>query len=302
MIGSAVVYFVVCTSGESTGAQSESSEQASNSFGYQYQRGSRKENVPYGFADGGELHLDIYQAGARNGGRAPAVILIHGGGWISLDKGTMRGMGQLLARAGFVAFSVDYRLFGAGKNAWPAQLDDVQRATRWVRADADTYGVDPNRVGAFGHSAGAQLVALLGMEDTRNNSDPALVKFSSRVQAVVDVSGPVDFTLDRDQDGDQFLTGFLGAPYDKNPELRRQASPVFHVAKGNAPFLVVYGTQDENVPIAQAEELVKKLEAAGVPVSFVKVDDEHTFRRPEARRTLARETVAFFQRYLSAKP
>ena len=108
----------------------------------------------------------------------------------------MRKLGEFFAQSGFVAVAADYRLFNAkdSVNRWPAQLDDVQRAVRWVRANAAKYGVNPERLGVFGHSAGAQLASLLGMEDTRDNSDPALAKYSSRVQAVVDASGPTDFT------------------------------------------------------------------------------------------------------------
>jgi len=83
----------------------------------------------------------------------------------------MKTMGGFLARSGFVAFSVDYRLLHGNENRWPAQLDDVQRAVRWIRANADKYGVNPEKIGAFGHSAGAQLASLLGLEDTRDNSD-----------------------------------------------------------------------------------------------------------------------------------
>jgi len=72
----------------------------------------------------------------------------------------MHGMGEFLARAGYVAFAVDYRLFHAAENRWPAQLDDVQRAVRWVRANAGKYGVNRDHIGAFGHSAGAQLACL----------------------------------------------------------------------------------------------------------------------------------------------
>jgi dipeptidyl aminopeptidase/acylaminoacyl peptidase len=171
-------------------------------------------------------------------------------------------------------------------------------AVRWIRASASKYGVDPDRVGAFGHSAGAQLAALIGMEDTRDNSDPALAKYSSRVQAVVDVSGPSDFTTNHDADGDQFLANFLGASFTQNPEAWREASPVFHVSKKDAPFLIFHGTKDEDVPIAQAQELYDKLKSAGVPVSFTKVDDVHTFRTPEARMQLAIETREFYGRYL----
>jgi acetyl esterase/lipase len=132
-----------------------------------------QDNVVYAKINGAELHLDIYEPAGTSAKPRPVVILIHGGGWTAFDKSTMRGMGGFLSRSGFVAFSVDYRLFRAGENRWPTQLDDVQRAVRWIRANASKYSVDPDHIGAFGHSAGAQLAALLGMEDTRDNSDPA---------------------------------------------------------------------------------------------------------------------------------
>jgi acetyl esterase/lipase len=257
-----------------------------------------EENVPYSSVNGSDLHLDVYQPSGQRTGTVPAVVLVHGGGWNSLDKSTMRNMGHFLARSGFVAFAVDYRLYADEKNRWPAQLDDVQRAVRWVRANAARYGVNPERLGAFGHSAGAQLAALLGMEETRDNSDAALASYSSRVQAVVDVSGPTDFTTERDAGAEAFLSHFFGASYSKKPAIWRDASPVFHAAKDDAPFLIVHGTQDEDVPMAQAQELFEKLQAAGVPVSLVKVNDGHTFQAPESRRQLAFETLAFFNRYL----
>ncbi len=259
---------------------------------------SVQENVVYATVNGTELHVDIYKPAGTSTRPRPAVVLIHGGGWSAFDKSTMRGMGGFLSRSGFVAFAVDYRLFKGNQNLWPAQLDDVQRAVRWVRAYASKYGVDPDHLGAFGHSAGAQLAALLGMEDTRDNSDRALAKYSSRVQAVVDVSGPSDFTTNHDPDGDEFLTAFLGASYAKNPEAWRDASPVFHISKNDAPFLIFHGTQDQDVPVAQAQELYDKLKSAGVPVELVKVEDVHTFRTPEARMQLAVQTREFFSRYL----
>ena len=261
-----------------------------------------EENITYATINGSQLHLDVYEPAPKGSAPSPAVVLIHGGGWTGFDKSTMRAMGQFLARFGFVAFAVDYRLFNGEDNPWPAQLDDVQRAVRWVRANAGKYGANPDRVGAFGHSAGAQLAALLGMEDTRDNSDPALAKYSSQVQAVVDVSGPTDFASEQDPEQSAFLTSFFGGDYSKRPEVWRQASPADHVSKQDAPFLIVHGTQDDNVPIAQAQELFEKLQAAGVPVAFIKVDDAHTFRTPEARRQLAIETLAFFHRNLSPAP
>ncbi len=213
-------------------------------------------DVPYAEVAGSQLHLDIYEPTEKGSDLRPAVVLIHGGGWTDFDKGTMRAMGQFLARAGFVAVSVDYRLFHGTENRWPAQLDDVQRAVRWLRANAGKYGVNPDHIGAFGHSAGAQLAAFLGMEDTRDNSDAALAKYSSKVQAVVDVSGPMDFTTERDPGEATFLTNFFGVDYAKGTEIWRQASPALQVAKQDAPFLIFHGTQDDNVPMAQAQELM----------------------------------------------
>jgi acetyl esterase/lipase len=252
-----------------------------------------QENVPYTAG----LTLDVYEPADHATKPRPAVVLIHGGGWTSLDKSTMRGMGNFLARSGYVAFSVDYRLFQGGTtNRWPAQLDDVQRAVRWVRANAAKYGIDSNKVGAYGHSAGGQLAALLGMEDTRDNSDRALATYSSKVQAVVDVSGPSDLRTDRDSGNTVFLTSFIG-----RPATWRDASPVAHASKTNAPFLIVHGTQDPGVPIAQAEELADSLKAAGATVSLVKIVAGHTFQDPAARRQLAIETLAFFDKYLAAQ-
>jgi acetyl esterase/lipase len=263
---------------------------------------SLHQDVEYGVQGGEKLLLDIYEPSESSSRPRPAVVLIHGGGWISFDKSTMRGMGNFLARSGFVAVSVDYRLFHGSENRWPAQLDDVQRSVRWLRANASKYNIDANRIGSFGHSAGAQLAALLGMEDTRDNSDPALAKYSSRVQAVVDVSGPSDFLTDHDPDGDAFLASFFGGDFTKLPEVWRSASPVYHVDKSNAPFLIVHGTNDQDVSIAQAQELYDKLHQEKVPVTLIKLDDGHTFESTEARHRLAVETLMFFNRYLVVNP
>lgn len=299
------VWMILCAGlacGIAAQEQNNSSREARNGGQTDFPTPRVGENVPYAEVAGSQLRLDIYEPAEKGSDLRPAVVLIHGGAWTDLDKGTMRGMGQFLARAGFVGVSVDYRLFHGTENRWPAQLDDVQRAVRWLRANSGKYGVNPDRIGAFGHSAGAQLAAFLGMEDTRDNSDAALAKYSSKVQAVVDVSGPTDFTTERDPAAVTFLTNFLGVDYEKGAEIWRQASPAFQVAKQDAPFLIVHGTQDDNVPIAQAQELYDKLHAAGVPVEFVKVNDGHTFRTPEARRELALKSLAFFEDNLDVKP
>jgi acetyl esterase/lipase len=263
---------------------------------------SVKNDIQYGTAGGQKLLLDIYEPAVETKKPRVAIVLIHGGGWSAFDKSTMKNMGNFLARQGFVAVAVDYRLFNGSANRWPAQLDDTQMAVRWLRAHAAKYNIDPDHIGAFGHSAGAQLASLLGMVDTRDNSDPALAKYSSRVQAVVDADGPTDFLRDHDPEGDAQMASFFGGDYTKAGEVWREASPVDHVAKSNAPFLIIHGTHDEMVPIAQAQELYDKLQAAHVPVTFVKLDDGHTVSTPQTRRQLAMETVNFFDKYLVVSP
>ncbi len=259
---------------------------------------SVQQDIAYGVAGGHPLLLDVYDPGDQSVDLRPAVVLIHGGGWTSYDKSGMGDMGMFFARCGFVAFSVDYRLMHDNENLWPAQLDDVQRAVRWIRAHATKYGVDRDRIGAYGFSAGAQLASLLGMEDTRDNSDAALARYSSRVEAVVDFGGPSDFTTNRDPDGDAFLTTFFGGDFARRADVWKDASPVFHVSKKSSPFLIVHGLHDENVPIAQAQELADKLRQAKVPVKFVMVDEGHNLQTREASQRVALESKAFFAQYL----
>src|ERR1700728_4711367 len=213
---------------------------------------SVQQDVPYSTLGDHSLMLDIYQPSEQSSAPRPAVVLIHGGGWTSFDKATMHTMGMFLARCGFVAFAVDYRLMHANENLWPAQLDAVQRAVRWIRANAAKYRVAPGHIGPFRHSAGAQLASLLGMEDTHDNSDPALAKYSSRVQAVVEVSGPTDFTTHRDADDDAFLTTFFGGDYAQRSKVWQDASPVFHVSKNVSPFLVIHCAQGDGVSRARS--------------------------------------------------
>ncbi len=257
-------------------------------------------DITYGAAGGETLLLDVFEPANNRGKPRPAVVLVHGGGWTSFDKSTMRALAQFLALAGFVSVTVDYRLFHDEATRWPAQLDDVQRSVRWVRANSAKYNVDPHRVGAYGHSSGAQIATLLGMMETRDNSDLALAKYSSKVQAVVDASGPTDFTNGMDNDAKQFLASFLGADFATHPDVWRDASPLFHVAKSNAPILIIHGTRDDMVPISQAEELNDALTKAGATVQFLRLDSDHMFFEPEVHRRLALATQAFFDRYLAS--
>ena len=229
--------------------------------------------VVYGEAGDEPLLFDVYRPRTRVAPR-PAVVLVHGGGMWTGSRGDMAGPARRLARAGYVAFAFDYRLVDAkaGRHRWPAQLDDVQRAVRWVRANARRYGVDPGRVGAYGWSAGGQLAALLGTRDTRDRR-PALAAYPSRVACVVDLAGDVDLAAYTDPPAWDEVVALLGGTPEEVPGRYRDASPLSWIDGRTAPFLIVHGTRDDVVPIAQSRRLVAALRAAGVEVRYLELPD-----------------------------
>jgi acetyl esterase/lipase len=230
------------------------------------------------------------------------VILIHGGGWRGGERSSERPVAEALARAGIVALAVDYRLATDSTSKYPAQLDDVQRAVRWTRAHAAELGIDPTRIGAFGHSAGGHLAALLGTRETRIHADPELAAYSSRVSCVVDTAGPADFTDPAHPAvwpaHQHLVTFWLGAPREEAPDRYRDASPLAHVGPDSARFLILHGTRDEFVPIDQSRRLHAALRAAGVEATLIELDDVHLFQKPENQRRWIEETVRFFETYL----
>src|SRR5215217_5349466 len=224
--------------------------------------------VVYGVVGGEPLLLDIYQSSARADLR-PAVVLIHGGGMWTGSRAHMEHPAVQLAQVGYVAFSVDYRLVNAEatRNQWPAQLDDVQLAVRWVRAHAADYGVDPGRVGAYGWSAGGQLAALLGTRDTRDAMAP-MANYSSRVACVVDLAGDVDLAAYTLPPALHEVVALLGGTVQEVPERYRDASPLSWIDGSTVPFLVAHGVGDDVVPIDQSRRLVIALREAGADVDY----------------------------------
>ena len=227
--------------------------------------------VVYGVVAGEPLLLDVYRSLTRGEPR-PVVVLIHGGGMWTGSRADMEHPAQQLARAGYVAFSVDYRLVDAatGSHRWPAQLDDVQRAVRWVRAHAADYGIDLMRVGAYGWSAGGQLAALLGTRDTRDATAP-LASYPSRVTCVVDLAGDVDLAAYTQPPALNEVVALLGGTPEEVPDRYRDASPLSWIDGRAAPFLVVHGDQDDVVPIEQSRRLVAALRAVGAEVQYVEL-------------------------------
>src|SRR2546430_7856729 len=191
-----------------------------------------KPDVTYRTVDGEQLGLDVYQP-AKKGKNRPAVVVVHGGGWSQGDKALFAQQSNQLAQRGFVAFSINYRL--APAHPYPAAVQDVEAAVAWVRKHAEAYGVDRNRVGALGGSAGGHLVGMLGTDGEGS------LKTGHRVAAVVSWSGPMDFVSlapAAASNAGRSIRTFLGCLPDACPDTYAAASPVTPAHKDDSPMLI----------------------------------------------------------------
>ena len=257
-------------------------------------------DVIYGEAGGEKLLLDAFYLQPKKPTLQPAVIWVHGGGWSAGNKDAFAKSARAFAQLGYVCFSINYRLAMDGRNCWPAQLDDVQRAVRWVRANAERFGIDPKRIGAIGHSAGGHLVTCLGTRETRDNTDASLARYSSRVACAVDMSGPVDLENLENPSVDQVVHNLLGGTSAERPETTKDASPLNNVDSKSSPFLILHGQLDELVHPHQAERLDAALRAAGVESRLLVFEGEgHVLTKKENSDRMIRETLEFLKKHLS---
>lgn len=208
--------------------------------------------IEYGRAGDIALPLDLVTPRATTGS-GPAVIWLHGGGWYAGSRADgITYWCSLLAAQGFVVASVDYRL--SGDAPFPAQIHDVKAAIRWMRDNARTYHVDPDRIGIMGHSAGGHLAALAA------------------------VTGDVPA-----------LEGDCGSPGESSHvQAAAIASPISHVGSGAPPLLIAHGTLDETVPFDQAERLHQALMGQGVPVELVPIEGGYHNWNPRPESTWPR--------------
>ncbi len=225
-------------------------------------------DVVYGRAGEHDLRLDLYQPRGAVGLR-PGLVFVHGGGWSAGERQGFRWHAEQAARLGYVAVTIDYRL--CGQAVWPAQLDDCQRAVRWLRAQAADLRLDPARLGSFGSSAGGHLAACLGVRDTRDDSDLALAGLPSRVQCVIDYNGIHDLRgpVAASDEARDMVTAFLGAPTEQIPTVSADASPVTFVDDRAAAMLLIHDPGDEVVHYEQSVQLALALMQAGRPVEML---------------------------------
>jgi acetyl esterase/lipase len=260
----------------------------------------RVENdVVFGKGGASELKLDL--AMPKDGeGPFPAIVCLHGGGWVSGDRKQLQKSIEALARRGYVAVTPDYRL--APRDRFPAQIEDCKAAVRWLRANAEQYHINTRKIGAIGFSAGAHLACLLGVTGKNDGleGEGGNTEQSSAVQAVVSFFGPTDLTQavwDKDVQTKNLMP-LLGGTIEEKRHAYRKASPMTYAGKNAPPFLFLHGTEDHLVPIKQSQDLADKLRKAGVSARVVPVEGEGHGWRGEKLLITITQMMDFFDETL----
>lgn len=213
------------------------------------------QDIVFAKPDGVSLTLDAFVP--EGPGPFPTVILVHGGGFDKGDKTTyIKPLFEPLSKAGFAWFTINYRL--AGQRPWPACLEDVETAIRWVRAHAAEYKVDVRRIALVGESAGGHLVSYAG---TRSQGD-------TQVAAVVPFYAPHDLEIrararQEVKEGAAKMFGVKTKPDEADFITLGKASPINAIKAGMPPYLLIHGDQDPTVPYEQSTEFQKKMKSLG---------------------------------------
>ncbi|HYO46281.1 MAG TPA: alpha/beta hydrolase, partial [Gemmatimonadota bacterium] len=217
------------------------------------------------------LRLDLYLP-AEEVGAVPGVVVIRGGGWTVNDRAESAHVAAALAERGVAAATIEYRT--ADEAPFPAAVQDVKAAVRWMRANATTYGIDPDAIGTLGGSSGGHMALLAGVTDGDVAFEGAggHADVSSRVQAVVAMAAPTD-PRRLDAGGRRTVGRFLRATPSQDPERWARASPVSHVDAGDPPVLLLHSRADEAVLPEQSTRFAALYRAAGAEAEVVLIPD-----------------------------
>ncbi len=271
----------------------------------------------YKEASGRPLEILFYPPARDIFRRAPLVIYVHGGSWKQgthvLNEEDMEDVVRPLLECGMAVASVEYRLTDEAVR-FPAHIDDVTDAVRYLTLHAGSLGVDKARFCMLGGSAGAHLSLLAAFASADYGSAADLAGVSYRIRCVVALSTPCDFVDLSCYRGDDLaevqalLKDFLGCPYEEDPLLYASASPVNHLAKdGSIPVFMAHGVRDTVVPVIQADHYVEKAQAAGMKIEYIRViNGKHGLGSADGNPTvptqpeLLRSLILFLFRHLLA--
>src|SRR6185503_5739455 len=257
--------------------------------------------IEFAKADGQSLQLNLARPKVQ-AGKSPAILCIHGGGFRAGKREGWDARCKLLAEEGYVAATATYRL--APKYPFPAAVEDVKAAVRWLRANADKYSIDPDRIGVVGDSAGGHLAQFLGVTGgvAQFEGDGGNPGVSSRVRCVVNYYGPSDLTKSygKSVDAAEVLPLWLGGDATKEHRRHILASPLYWVTPSAAPTLLLQGTEDKYVNHEQAVWMHERLKAAEVEVELISLEGAgHGFKGADADRAW-KAALAFFEKHLKA--
>jgi GH35 family endo-1,4-beta-xylanase/acetyl esterase/lipase len=273
------------------------------------QYGTIDPDVIYGNVGGVDLRMDIWQP-KQPASKKPVIVYIHGGGFGFGDKSetAVSTMAAHWLGRGYLVASINYRL--TPDFIFPSQIEDAKTAIRFLRANAAKYGINPDKIGVCGGSAGGYLVNMLGLCDSSAGFDNSggYLNQSSRVQAVVDLFGIGDIVYQYEKSSYEGSNGpvskFAGGA-DKFYQIASKANPLTYVSQDDPPFLIMHGDKDVEVLPYESQELYDKLVSAKVPTTLVWVKNaEHGFAAVgQAAQTpdmLERNTMIadFFDKYL----
>jgi acetyl esterase/lipase len=199
----------------------------------------------------------------------PAILAIHGGAWRGGDKAWGEQFAEELCPFGYVVFSINYRRSSRPNGKWPAQIDDVQKSLRYIRANARRFRIDPTRIASLGMSAGGHLATMVALRDDPAGPD-------GRVTTAINLDGEHDMTVPPEQvmaNFDDILTTVMGHPAPwSDAELRDISTVTF--ARPDVSVLTVHGAGDDNVYVTQGERITAALQSKGAETEFVRLDGE----------------------------
>jgi acetyl esterase/lipase len=222
---------------------------------------SSKRDFVFSVVGNRKLLADIFYPTKAVRKKFPAVVMVFGGGWRSGDKSQNVPIAQQLALKGYVAMTIEYRL--SLEAPYPAAVEDVKAAIRWMRANAEQYHIDKDKIATLGMSAGAQLATLVGTTNEigkfeGNGGNPA---FSSAVQAIVNIDGILAFHHPESEEG-KVAAEFLGGTYQEKPDVWEEASPLNHTDKNTPPILFINSSNPRFH--AGRDDMIKKLDSFGI--------------------------------------
>ncbi len=244
------------------------------------------------------LHLNLMKPRGKN--PYPVIIWLCGGAWKMMDKDYHMPEMVYLAEHGFAVASVEYRMTNEAQ--FPGQIEDVKEAIRFLRAHSKDFCLNPEKFGIMGESAGGYLAVLAGTTGETTIFDKGSnLEYSSRVQAVCDWYGPIDF-IDFARENNGYPASpealLLGGAADVNQEIALQANPCTYLTPQTPPMMILHGNEDDTVPFRQSEQLYEQLCSNGTPVEFYELEkaghaDRH-FVQPQIRELI----LNFFQKNL----